>query len=74
MAAFLGLITILPILLTWRVTRGYERYREEEPALTPRAIWQAITQNWSFYPILGLYALAGAGASFIIATVVYWTT
>ena len=74
MAALFGLIAVFPILLTWRSTRGYERHREEEPKLTPRAIWGALTKNRSFYPILGLYVLAGAGANFVIATAVYWST
>ena len=74
MAAVYGFAAMFPILLTWRVTRGYERYREEGPEISWRAISQAVTQNRSFLSTLGVYTFAGASINFVIAIGIYWFT
>lgn len=72
MGAFYGALAVLPILLTWRITRGYERYREKSPELSLKAIWHAITRNKSFLYTIGIYTFAGASSNYNMAMVVYW--
>jgi GPH family glycoside/pentoside/hexuronide:cation symporter len=74
MAAVYGFAAMFPILLTWRATRGYERYRAESPGISWRAISQAVTQNRSFLSTLGVYTFAGASVNFLIAIGMYWFT
>jgi GPH family glycoside/pentoside/hexuronide:cation symporter len=74
MAAVYGLVAALPVLLTWRATRGYERYREEEPKLKLKEIWQSVAGNKALLPIIGIYAFAGATCNCLGAVAVYYFT
>ncbi|MCJ7532361.1 MAG: MFS transporter [Anaerolineales bacterium] len=74
MAAVYGFAAMFPILLTWRSTRGYERYREKSPGMSLVAILQAVTQNRSFLSTLGVYAFAGTSINYLIAIGMYWFT
>ncbi len=74
MAAAYGLAAAFPVLLTWRATRGYERYREEEPKLSPKEIWRSVVDNKVLLPIIGIYAFAGAAFNCLGAVAVYYFT
>jgi len=60
--------------LTWRVTRGYERPHQAQPALDLKAIWHAVIDNKVFLPIIGIYAFAGASFNSLSAAAVYYFT
>ena len=74
MAAAYGIVAAFPILLTWRATRGYERYREEEPKLKLNEIWQSVVGNKALLPVIGIYTFAGASFNCIGAVSVYYFT
>jgi sugar (glycoside-pentoside-hexuronide) transporter len=74
MAAAYGFIAAFPILLTWRATRGYERYREEEPKLNLGEIWRSVVGNKALLPVIGIYTFAGASFNCIGAVSVYYFT
>jgi sugar (glycoside-pentoside-hexuronide) transporter len=74
MAASFGIIATLPILLTWRVTRGYEKPRTKEPNLSAKEIWQAVVGNKALLPIIGIYAFAGASFNCVSSAAMYYFT
>jgi GPH family glycoside/pentoside/hexuronide:cation symporter len=74
MAAAYGLVAALPVLLTWRATRGYERYREQEPKLNLKEVWRSVAGNKALLPIIGIYAFAGASFNCIGSVAIYYLT
>jgi len=50
-----GFLCIFPILLTWRLTRGWERYVEDTEPLNFKDLSRAIYGNRSFYYVMGIY-------------------
>ncbi len=74
MAAVYGLVAAFPVLLTWRATRGYERYDEKEPTLNPKEIWRSVADNKALLPIIGIYAFAGAAFNCLGTVAVYCFT
>jgi GPH family glycoside/pentoside/hexuronide:cation symporter len=58
--AVFGAFCLIPILVLWRFTRGWERYSEDTEALSVREMVQALYGNRSFRYVVGLY-LFGVG-------------
>ncbi len=74
MAAIYGLVAAVPVLLTWRVTRGYERYHEKESKLDLKETWRSVSGNKVLLPIIGIYAFAGASFNCIGSVAIYYFT
>jgi len=53
--AFFGAICILPILLTWRFTRGWERYSADLRPLNLKDMSEAVFGNRTFRYVIGIY-------------------
>jgi len=62
-AGIAGFICIFPILLTWRGTRGWERYPEEVEPLDFRDIGKAVFGNRTFRYMIGAYLFCFIGAA-----------
>jgi sugar (glycoside-pentoside-hexuronide) transporter len=73
MAAVLGVAAAVPVLLTWRVTRGYELF----PAKT-RVAWRDVfgdaLRNRSFRYTMGIYAAGYTAINLLMAVAVYFLT
>ncbi len=63
--AVFGFLCVFPILLTWRLTRGWERYVEDTEPLNFKDLSRAVFGNRSFRHVIGIY--------FFSATAVYAT-
>ncbi len=72
MAALYGLVAAVPVFLTWRVTRGYERYHEKESKLDLKETWRSVSGNKVLLPIIGIYAFAGASFNCIGSVAIYY--
>jgi sugar (glycoside-pentoside-hexuronide) transporter len=76
MVALFAFLSIFPILLTWRVTRGYELYPKQTIQIKPREIVEAIFKNRPFLFTMGLSALGiaavGVGTSISIYFMTYY--
>jgi len=73
MAAVLGAVAAVPVLLTWRVTRGYELF----PAKTQvawRDIFGDALRNRSFRYTMGIYAASYTAINLLMAVAVYFLT
>ncbi len=67
----LGLVTILPPLIVFRVTR--ERPAEEQPAPLPvREALRSTLTNRPFWMVMGLYLLSWTTASILAAVLIYY--
>lgn len=67
----LGLVSILPPLIVFKVTK--EKPAEEQPK--PMPVWKALKttlQNKPFWLIMGLYLLSWTTASILSATLIYF--
>jgi len=71
--AVLGLASIFPILLTWRVTRGYELF-PEQIAVKWRDIREALFGNRPFRFILGIWTCGIIAINISAAAAVYFFT
>jgi len=75
-AGIVGFISLLPIWLTWRFTRGWERHPEETETLNIRSMWGAIFGNRSLRYALGIFIFGitanYAGGSIAIYFLEYW--
>jgi len=58
--AVFGFICIFPILLTWRYTRGWERYPERVDALSLPDVFRTVFGNRSFRYVVGVYLFSMA--------------
>lgn len=74
MAACLGVVAILPILLTWRVTRGYEIRPQNKTPFSLRDVWTPLVTNRVFRYVLGFTTLAATGQYFFHGSFVYYMT
>lgn len=68
--AIFGGLCLIPILLTWRFTRGWERYAEDTESLNFREVLRAISGNRTFryFAAMYLFSLAflfGFDAAFV---------
>jgi Na+/melibiose symporter-like transporter len=74
--AIFGFFCIFPILLTWRLTRGWERYVEETEPLNFKDLSRAICGNRSFRYIVGIYLFSTtavyASGSIAMYFLEYW--
>jgi GPH family glycoside/pentoside/hexuronide:cation symporter len=71
-AAAFGLLCLFPILITWRFTRGWERYSEDSESLSFRDVAQAILGNRSFRYITGIYLFSVTAVYVSGAVAVYF--
>ena len=69
-AAVLGFISIFGILLTWRVTRGYELFPEHTRVALRDVL--GTLRNRSFRYLIGLYAFGWAPVSVLGAVAIYF--
>jgi GPH family glycoside/pentoside/hexuronide:cation symporter len=58
--AALGAFCLIPILLTWRFTRGLERYKEDTEPLNFKEILNAVFGNRIFRYVVGIYLFSSA--------------
>jgi GPH family glycoside/pentoside/hexuronide:cation symporter len=58
--ALFGIICIFPILLTWRFTRGWERYPADSEPLNFKEVARALAGNRSFRCIVGIFLFSTA--------------
>jgi sugar (glycoside-pentoside-hexuronide) transporter len=71
MGAIMGACCVLPILLTWRATRGYELFPEK----TETRWWElfgAALQNRTFRYMIAIYAVSYMGINLLMAVAVYY--
>jgi GPH family glycoside/pentoside/hexuronide:cation symporter len=68
----LGVACIFPILLTWRFTRGWERYVEETEPLRFKDMFNAVFRNRPFRYLVWTYLFAITAVSASGATGVYF--
>jgi sugar (glycoside-pentoside-hexuronide) transporter len=73
MAAVFGAATILPILLTWRVTRGYEIFPEKTDYRI-RDVVKATLRNRPFRYTIGAYVIGLMALNIAGAVMVYFMT
>ncbi len=71
MGAVFGAVAVLPILLTWRVTRGRELF-PENVRMKPRDIWEAALRNRPFLYTVGVYTAGAAAVNIAAAIMVYF--
>ncbi len=74
MAGLFALLSILPILLTWRVTRGYELFPKQTIQVKPREIAEAIFKNRPFLFTMGLTAFGIAAVGVSTSVAIYFMT
>jgi len=73
MAAILGVVAAAPLLVTWRVTRGYELF----PAKTEvgwRDIYGDALRNRTFRYTMGIYTASYVAINMLMAVAVYFLT
>lgn len=73
MAAILGIGTIFPILLTWRMTRGHELF-PEKTSVKWKHIKDAIMKNRPFRYVLGIWTFGIMAINVAGAAAVYFLT
>lgn len=73
MAAVLAVTCVLPQLVAWRATRGYER-RHEKSSSSLREIWRAARDNRSLLYALAAFTAFYAAVSVQSAVAVYFMT
>jgi len=71
-AAIYGAFGILPLLLTWRFTRGHELY-PGEVSIRFRDVFQSAFKNKPFLYTLGAYAFGACALNVAAAVLVYFT-
>ncbi|MCP4754194.1 MAG: MFS transporter [Proteobacteria bacterium] len=71
MTAIFGLLTVFPILLTWRATRGYELH-PEDTRVSFRDILHGPLKNRTFRYTVGIYASVNVALSVAAAVMVYF--
>ncbi len=75
-AACIGSVCLVPILLTWRFTRGWERYSEDTEPLRFHDIREAIFGNRSLRYALGIFIFGitanYAGGAIAVYFLEYW--
>jgi sugar (glycoside-pentoside-hexuronide) transporter len=74
MAGGFALLSIFPILLTWRVTRGYELFPKQTIRISPRDITQAVFKNRPFLFTMGLTAFGIAAVGVSTSVAIYFMT
>lgn len=74
MAGIFALLSIFPILLTWRVTRGYELFPKQAIRIKPRDIAEAIFKNRPFLFTMGLTAFGIAAVGVSTSVAIYFMT
>lgn len=67
----LGLVSILPPLVVFRVTRVYDPAQEKTPMSMKRAIAETLS-NRPFWMVMGLYLLSWTTASIMSAVLIYF--
>jgi len=72
MGAVLGFLCVLPILLTWRFTRGWERHTEDADPLSFRDVIRTIDGNRSFRYVAGVYLFSITTVYLVSAIAVYF--
>jgi len=72
MGAIFGAACVLPILLTWRGTRGWERYAEDTEPLALKDVAGALLGNRSFRYVAGVYLFSITTVYMISAIAVYF--
>lgn len=72
-AAILGLASVFPILLTWRMTRGYELF-PEQATVKWRDIREALLGNRPFRYVMGIWTFGIVAINVSAAAVVYFFT
>ena len=72
MGAVFGAACILPILLTWRFTRGWERYAEDTESLKFKDMLGALVGNRSFRYVAGIYLFSITSVYTVSAMAVYF--
>jgi len=70
MAAVFGALSVFPILLTWRTTRGYELF-PETPEFKLSDIYSVIRHNRTFRYTIGIWAFGILATNFVVAMGVY---
>lgn len=74
--ALTSFICLFPILLTWRYTRGWERYAEDTEPLNLKSMWEAIYGNRSLRFALAIFIFGitanYAGGSIAVYFLEYW--
>ncbi len=73
MGAILGLVAIPCILLTWRVTRGYELF-PKETTVGLKDTLGVLTKNRPFKFVLGLWSFSIVGLNIGATVIVYFMT
>jgi len=73
MAAVLGVVAAVPVLLTWRVTRGYELF-PEKTQVAWRDIFGGALRNRTFRYTMGIYAAGYTAINLLMAVAVYFLT
>jgi GPH family glycoside/pentoside/hexuronide:cation symporter len=68
----LGFICIIPILITWRGTRGWERYRIDAEPLSLKDIYQAVVGNRTFRYLIGITFFARTASYAMGAAAIYF--
>ena len=73
MAAALGVVAAVPVLLTWRVTRGYELF-PGKTQVAWRDIFGDALRNRTFRYTMGIYAASYTAINLLMAVAVYFLT
>ena len=73
MAAVLGVAAAVPVLLTWRVTRGYEIF-PDKTEMTWRDVFGDALRNRTFRYTVGIYAASYTAINLLMAVSVYFLT
>ncbi len=71
MAAMFGFVSIFPILITWRATRGRELF-PENVTVKLKDVFTGPLKNRTFLYTMGLYAAGSVGLSSAAAVMVYF--
>jgi GPH family glycoside/pentoside/hexuronide:cation symporter len=69
-----GFICIFPVLITWRGTRGWERYTEDTEALSFKDIFDALFGNRTFPFILAVFLFSISAQYWSGAITMYFLT
>lgn len=72
MGAVFGVASIVPILITWRFTRGWERYTGETEPLKFRDMLGALLSNRSFRYVAGIYLFSITSVYVISAMAIFF--
>lgn len=73
MAAALGVVAAVPVLLTWRVTRGYELFPGKTEIAWHDVFGDAL-RNRTFRYTMGIYAASYTAINLLMAVAVYFLT